>query len=207
MLKRITLAVFSLMPLLAVAQPPALVKVTPETKVSCVEFVSYKGEMYCTTKPTIQTPVDPKIKEYETQRIAFDDRPWQAAWGKNTPVIVTVEYVVLGDDINAWHELVTSQFMPGIQNKISPKQFAELSLDNIRQAGFKPMVTVYKDSPNQFLYEFRIETPSSQAQDELQLITRGANGFYSLHYVMKKADMGEENRKKWLDLLQKSQVK
>ncbi len=205
---RSKITLLALLPLIALADDtPPLVKVTPANNVSCVEYVNYKGEMYCSTKPLGKAPVDPKIKEYETQRIVFDERPWQAAWGKNTDVIVTVEYVVLGQDVNAWHELVTSQFLPRIQHRVTPKQFADLTLNNIREAKFKPVVTVYKDTPDQYLYEFRIESPSNQVQDELQLITRGKEGIYSLHYVIKKADMGDENRKKWVGLLEQSGIK
>ena len=208
MRRRLVVSLLSLTPLWALAATlPLLVKVTSANNARCVEYVNYKGEMYCSTQALGKTPVDPQVKDYETQQIAFDERPWQAAWGKNTPMIVTVEYVVLGDNIDAWHELITSQFMPGIQNKVTPKQFAEFSLERLKQAGFNPLVTFHKDTQDQVLYEFRIESPASQTQDELQLITRGKNGLYSLHYVIKKADMGEENRKKWLALLLSSRLK
>lgn len=38
---------------------------------ACVEYVNYQGEMYCTTKKTSAGTVDPKIQDYETQKICF----------------------------------------------------------------------------------------------------------------------------------------
>lgn len=186
---------------------PDIVKVTPKNNPACVEYVTYQGEMYCTTKKTVSTPIDPAFKSYETQKIMFDHRPWQAAWGKQTPMITTVEYVPFGDNIDQWNELVTSQFIPNIQQKMTPKESADHVLQNIKQAGFNPDVKFHLTTPTQVLFEFRITSPSNQVQDELQLITQAKNGFYVLHYVIKKADMGEANRKKWIALLKKSHPK
>lgn len=187
--------------------PANLVKVTPNNNPNCVEFFSYKGAMYCSTKPLVKEPIDPKIKDYEKQHVVFDDRPWQAAWGRQAKEISTVEYVPLGDNIEKWNELVTSEFIPGIEDKVTPKEFSELAMQGIEKAGFKPVVTYLSESPRQVIFEFRILAPANVAQDELQIITKGRDGLYVLHYVIKKADMGQVNRDKWIALLKQSRPK
>lgn len=76
--------------------------------------------MYCSQeKSTIVT--DPKLQTYEKQKIVFDERPWQAAWGQSLPSITTVEYVPAGGSIDHWHELVTSQSYPEYSAAPPPK--------------------------------------------------------------------------------------
>ncbi len=193
-------------PLLSYAtiNPANLIKVTPETDPSCVEYYTYKNAMYCSTKALQSEKVDPNIKNYEHQTIAFDDRPWFAAWGQHTPAIDTVEYVPAGDNINKWTELVTSQFMPDPENKYTPKQFVDLFMQSLKETGLSPEIHYWKETPNQILFEFQIHSPANQAQDELQIVTRGPKGLYILHYAVKKADMGKANRDKWIALLEKS---
>jgi hypothetical protein len=186
--------------------PNQLVKVTPEIKQSCVEYYSYKNAMYCSTKALSAQPVDPNIKDYEHQKIVFDVRPWQAAWGKQTPEMDTVEYVPAGDNIEQWHELVTSQFMPDRQNQFTVQEFVAEFIKGIKESGFQPIVNYIKVTPTQIILEFRITSPNEQIQDELQIITKDDKGLYILHYTIKKSDMGEKNRDIWLNNLKNSRI-
>lgn len=188
--------------------PKTLVKVTVDNKKECVEYVNYKGEMYCTTQSTTQTKDKSlDINQYEKQNIKFDHRLWIAVFEKADPMMSSVEYIVQGDDINHWHELITSQFSDKIPKEITVQQFAELAMNNMKKAGFNPLVTVHESSPEQLVFEFRILEPKSQEQDELQIIKKINNNFYILHYVIKKADMGSDNRTLWLNNLKKSTIK
>jgi len=184
-----------------------LMKVTPRSNPNCVEYFNYRGEMYCSTKATIKSEVDLSTLKNEKQTIVFDDRYWQAAWTKETPHITTIEYIPKGENIDNWHELITSQYIPGLQDKISPKHYAVMMIDNLKESGLVPQVKFFEDSPKQVIFEFRILTPDNLVQDELQKITVGSDGFYVLHYVIKQSDMGNTNRKKWLNNLGKSGIK
>lgn len=191
----------------AAVDPSSLVKVTKDNNPQCIEFYTFKGDLYCNTNPsTASSVVDPQIKDYEKQVILFDDRPWQAIWGKQTDEITTVEYVPAGNNIEKWHELVTSQFIPGLQNKATPKLYADAMIQQLKDSGFKPIVSIVKDTPDQVIFEFRIVAPDNLKQDELQIITKGKDGFYVLHYVIKEADMGQKNREAWLRNLQNSKI-
>lgn len=191
----------------ATISPSDLIKVTGQNNPSCVEFYTYQGEMYCSTKANPSEKIDPNTLSKEKQNIVFDDRYWQAAWGKHTTEITTIEYVPKGDDINHWNELITSQFFPSLQEKISPRDYANLVINNLKESGVNPQVRFFHESPDEVIFEFRILKPDNLQQDELQKITRGKDGFYILHYVIKKPDMGEENREKWLTLMKKSSIK
>ena len=187
--------------------PNDLIKVTKDTTKKCVEYYSYKGEMYCSTKALSPNPASKLVKSYEKQVVVFDDRAWHPAWGKQSSTETTVEYVPLGDDINNWHELVTSQFFGGIQDKASPKQFADMIIVQLSEQGFAPIVTFHQQSPDQVIFEFQIDKPKSQTQDELQMVTKGKDGLYILHYAIKKQDMGKADRDKWLQNFSQSHPK
>lgn len=187
--------------------PSQLVKVTGNSPVKCVEYYSHQGDLYCSLTALQPQSIDPKIRQHEKLKIIFDDRYWLAAWGKNEPTITTIEYIPYGEDINHWNELITSQFFPGLQEKVTPKQFAELFLQKLTDSGYKPIVSFLKDTKDQVIFEFRIEQPINQAQDELQMITKDNQGLYVLHYAIKKANMGQQNREKWLENLKNSSIK
>lgn len=182
-----------------------LVKVTPKNDTQCVQYYLYKGILYCDATKTDTQVVDPEIKNYEQLKIVFDDRPWQIAWGNKNSIGTTIEYIPAGDDINHWHELVTSQFFPGLQKKMSLKQFANTMVENIESLGYQPLVNYLEDTENRVILEIRIEKPQNQVQDELEMFLKDDQGIYLLHYVIKKDDMGKENREKWLQNLKNSE--
>lgn len=184
-----------------------LVKVTPANNPKCIEYFNYRDDMYCSTTRMLGTIIDPHAGRGELQNIVFDDRPWQAVWSKKSPEISTIEYVVAGDSIDDWHELITTQFIANVPDNLTPKDFADRAMAGLRDSGFLPIVTFYQNTPEKVIFEFRIESPAHQVQDELQLITKQNNNLYILHYVIKKADMGQENRNKWVALLRQATIK
>ncbi|MGQ3892520.1 hypothetical protein [Legionella sp. CNM-4043-24] len=181
-----------------------LVRVNVANNPDCVSWYNINNEAWCSTRAGQEPPVDPAIRAYETQNIQFDQRPWQAVWGKKTPMITTVEYVPAGDNIDNWQELVTSQFVPDPEARVSLKDFTGSMLQKLKDSGLNPVITVLTDSPDQVIFEFRITSPDNLIQDELQKITRNKDGFYILHYATKKADMGDKNRALWLKNLEAS---
>jgi hypothetical protein len=188
------------------ALPENLVKVTKENNPKCVEFVSYKGEMYCSLTPLNNAPVDPEILSYEKQNVQFDKRPWKAVWGQKTNAIATVEYIPVGDNIDEWKELVTTQFIPGFQD-VTPAQFKKGFTANLDKSGITYTVNTIEEKPGELMFEFKVTVPVNLQQDEIQKIVQGKDGLYILHYAIKKADMSKENRQKWINNLQKSTLK
>ncbi|MFO2511837.1 hypothetical protein SCJ01_04335 [Legionella pneumophila serogroup 2] len=186
--------------------PKELVRVNKENNPKCVEFVTYKGELYCSIAPLTDSSADSQVIHYEKQIIRFDDRPWMIAWGKKTDKVVTVEYIPVGDNINNWKELITSQFIPGLTN-MTPAQFGNQFLYNLNKSGVKYVVHVIEEQPNLLIFEFKIQEPANLQQDEILKITKGKDGIYVLHYAIKKSDMTKENRDKWIKNLKNSFIK
>jgi hypothetical protein len=185
--------------------PAHLIKVTNENNPKCVEYVLYKGEIYCSLVTMGKTPVDPKILGYEKQNIIFDDRAWKAGWGKNTKEISTVEYIPVQDNIDHWNELITTQFIP--HTTTTPSHYADKFIDNLNKSGITSTFSVIENKGNQLIFEFKVDKPVNLQQDEIQKVVTEKNGMYILHYVMKQHDMGEKNRQKWIGNMKKSSVK
>lgn len=186
--------------------PPNLVKVTKGNNPQCVEYVSYKGEMYCSTVAMNNTAVDPKVLTYEKQNVQFDNRPWKPAWGQKTNAITTVEYIPVGDSIDQWKELITTQFLPGLK-EVTPAEFKKRFIANLDKSGITYTINTIEEKPEQLIFEFKVTVPVNLQQDEIQKITQGKDGLYILHYAIKKSDMSKENRQKWINNLKKSTLK
>ncbi|AMP89180.1 hypothetical protein [Legionella pneumophila] len=186
--------------------PEGLIKVNKENNPKCVEFVTYKEELYCSIVPLADSSVDSQVINYEKQMVRFDDRPWKIAWGKKTDKVVTVEYIPVGDDINNWKELITTQFMPGLTN-MTPAQFGNEFLYNLDKSGVKYTVNVIEEKPDLLIFEFKVQEPANLQQDEILKITKGKDGIYVLHYAIKESDMTKENRDKWVKNLKNSFIK
>lgn len=189
----------------ATSASDAAVKVNKENNPKCYEFFNYKDGLYCNTVNQAQVPtVDPALKNYEKQKIIFDNREWLAAWGIQTNTITTIEYISPPDNIDQWKELITSQFVPYLQNKLTLEEYSQSIIENLKKTGLNPKITIIETTPDYVLLEFQIASPSNLIQDELQKISKGSDGFYILHYVIRKEDMGKENRDKWLNNLKAS---
>ncbi len=186
--------------------PPHAMKVTNKDNPNCINYFTYKNELYCTSTFIKTNPIDPHLLAQERQHIVFDNRTWHAAWGEHKAHITSIEYVLAGQSINNWHELITSQFIPGLPS-VSAKEFAQRLFADLKKSGLVYTARILEHSKNSVLLEFQVQQPQKLQQDELQKIVKGVDGFYVLHYAIKSADMGEENRKKWRTNLLNSSVK
>jgi hypothetical protein len=186
--------------------PPDVVKVTKDNNSNCVEYFNYKGAMYCSLMTIDTKPMDPSLLTYEKQNIEFDNRVWKAAWGEHKDTITTIEYLLAGQQINHWNELITSQFIPGLAD-VSAKEFANRVLANLKKSGVVYTAQIIDKQSKSLIFEFQVKQPQNLQQDELQKIVKGSDGIYVLHYAIKKVDMGEVNRKRWLQHLKNSSLK
>lgn len=184
-----------------------LEKVTSENNPKCVEYYYTDGQTYCSLKPFLKTQVDPALRENERLNIEFDNRIWQPIWGKKTDNITTIEYIVNGDDIDNWKELITSQYLPGMDKKISFKQYAAAMEGQMKQADLSPEFIIHEETPNYIILEFKLKAPSNLVQDELQYVTKDSNGFYVFHYAIKKPNMDARARKEWIKRMKKITIK
>jgi len=171
----------------------------------CVEYFVQNGKNYCSTTPLSANDGGISTRNYDVMDVKFDGRPWVPAWGKQADNLTVVEYLVNGDDINHWQELVTSQFMPGLNLKTTPMDLSMFIQSNLEKTGHQFAFNYFLQTPNDVIFEYKIAEPSPE--NEIQRILSTPKGFHVLHYAVKKADMGDAERNKWITLLKQAQPK
>lgn len=186
--------------------PAGAVRVTKENNPNCAEYFNYKGDMYCSVMTVSSKPIDPQLLTYEKQEIHFDNRVWKAVWGEHKEAVTAIEYIPMGQNINHWKELLTSQFFPGL-SEVSAKEFANQFLSDLKKTGVIYTSNIIANQPKLVILEFQIKQPKNLQQDELQKIVKTEEGMFVLHYAVKGSDMGEKNRKAWLKRLNASVLK
>lgn len=183
-----------------------LYKVNLIIQPKCAEFYRYKDALYCSVIAHTLKPIDPAIVNYEKFHIVFDNRPWMYAWGNNQDFSFNLEYIPKDDTLELWHEMITSQFIPRAQAMMTPRQYFNREMESIINAGFQPVQTIMKETPDEVIAEFQVKPPAAVNQDEIQRIIKTDNGFYVLHYATRSGDMGAAERAKWLTNLKNSTI-
>ncbi len=188
--------------------PYNFVEVNANNKSKCIKYFKAKDKLYCsTTEPTSQK----KPKAFQTTNehlnLTFDQRHWVSAWDQKTPNMVTVEYIVSGDNLNSWKELVTSQFVPGTKQRLTPPQYANSVMNTLKKQFPKIQTQYLIKTEKEVIFEFKMSQPAAMAQHEIQRAFLGKDGMYIVHYAIKKPDMGTTANKKWLHLLKQAHPK
>lgn len=152
------------------------------------------------------TPTVPKTNFPAT--LTLGDQKWELANNQEDDNLVLGEYITGGEKIDAWTQLVTFQkFKFAINKEVTPAMFAQSEIDELNKQKYKMASNIIESNPQEALMEFRISSPEAEQQDEIQRIIKTPDDkLIVLHYVIKKADMGDEERNKWIDILKKIDI-
>ncbi|MDI1352593.1 MAG: hypothetical protein PSV35_07465 [bacterium] len=112
----------------------------------------------------------------------------------------------MGDDINNWYELITTQFFLGLA-QITPNQFRTHFFNGLDKGGIIYKTTTFIEKPNRIIFELKVDQPKNLQQDETQKTIKNNDGLFILHYLIKKADMETKNRNIWLEHIKNSTLK
>lgn len=117
--------------------------------------------------------------------------------------LLLAEYTTKGETINNWTRLFTLQFFKfELKKGVTPDMFADAEISPLKEQGYKVNYKKIKMGPQEGIIEFQVQEPATEQQDELQkIIMSSDNKLTVVHYVVKKQDMGDTERKKWVDVL------
>ena len=141
------------------------------------------------------------ISALEVAKPVFDQREWQLAWSKKagTDQETFNEYILKGDNIQNWSELVTIQFFPGLQNKISLNVFANSTKDSITHICPSTEWNVLQKTKTEIIWQFTVTNcHGQQDQTEIARAIRTNQGIHVFHYAIKQAPMPKDKEKVWL---------
>ncbi len=187
-----------------------LIKVTKNNKANCVEYYIVKGTMYCTNKAfqSAQPVIPANNVASERQQLTFDSREWVAAWQQHSSSVTAVEYVVKGDNINSWEELITTQWMPNLQRKMSARQLAVLTLNGYKKRNESVRINnLDSTSSKDITFEIAILLPKAEIVHEVHRIYEALDGIYSVIYAKRTRDMGDKQRDAWAARLKQAAPK
>lgn len=132
----------------------------------------------------------------------FDGRDWKLGWSQNQNGGVFEEYVVDGENVQNWSELVTIQFYPGLQAKTNGDIFeASNKADLTRICPDIKWDSVYQTETER-MWAFNVQAcPGQPDQSEIARLVRAEEGFHVFHYAIKKAPMPEDKKAEWTEKL------
>lgn len=180
-------------------------EVSAKNPEKCVEYYIINGKNYCSSKALAPAPNLQGAAAHERVKVRFDDRVWRLAWWNQDPRQPTFEYTVGNEKVQNWTELVTTQYFPGLQQKLSPAKLMNMTLANMQQRGFRPTFKILALTSTDVLFEWQINDPKHH-EHELQRIIQTGTGLYVLHYAAKPT-ITPPRRQAWVQLLQKATVR
>lgn len=147
----------------------------------------------------------------EEAKPVFDDRKWVLGWSKpketEGPEIFD-EYVLEGETVDNWSELVTVQFFAGLNKKITLELFEYGTKLGITTLCPKATWQTISQKQKERMWQFTIKDCSPQSdQLELARLVDTDEGYYLFHYAIKKVSLPEDKYKTWVNNLLAIKIK
>lgn len=130
-------------------------------------------------------PVQPK----------FDKRPWTVAYTKEAGGQRITEWLLPGQTVEEWKEMVTELFLPSSK----PKEEFGPYIQNLRAGGNVAKVINQKD--DDIIYEFK-STNGQVTEFGVHRAFAGKVGIHSVQYAAHDEATYHANKEKWAKLLQ-----
>ena len=144
----------------------------------------------------------------ERAEFPFDGRNWKKGFQNVQKNQLIIEYVLEGETVNDWTELVTQQFFLGLAGDNIPQRLAEKNEEHIRQDCPNVIWETLDHSEHSVLYSWSIENCAGNAdQAEVARIIQGPKGIHHLHYATKKMPLSEDVRDRWRRLLNQAEIR
>jgi len=137
----------------------------------------------------------------------FDDRSWKLGWSQNKGEAVYEEYVLDGENVENWSELITIQFFPGLNKSTNPDIFEAGQKTNLSSVCPSINWESLYQSENERIWKWSIAGCQGQPdQSEIARLRKTDEGFHVWHYAIKKSPIPSEQGKVWLEKLKAIEV-
>ena len=158
--------------------------------------------------PEVVTPSPPEQFKQESPALQeqvgvnFDERKWHLGFETEKGGQRIKEFVLPGETVDNWTELVTVQSFPDAQKRTTPKETALGMKQQLLNECPKAMWSVLQEDEDQFLYEWQtVDCPGWDNQYEVSKIIRGQTAIHRIAYANRKLPIAEETRRQWADLI------
>ena len=117
------------------------------------------------------------------------------------------EFVLPGETVDNWTELVTVQTMPGFQERGTAESLSLEFKEKLLKSCPKATWTVLHEDKNDFTFEW--QTTGCKGWDnqyEVSRIITGKTAMHRVAYANRKLPISEDKRHQWIDLLGKASL-
>lgn len=132
-------------------------------------------------------------------KFAFDGRPWTIGESKETGNESIAEWVLPGQRVTNWQELVTLQSFWGFQSKLSLDVYLQRTEAIIQRRCAGASFAVISRSERDALFETSCPRPD---ESTLYRVVFGREAIHILQYAHKGAPLDAQKRARWLPLLE-----
>lgn len=136
----------------------------------------------------------------------FDNRNWKLGWSaaeeakKHQKPYEQVfdEYVLEGETVNNWSELVTIQFFPITNAQVTLKAFETANKDEMMKTCPNANWRTLYSQKTEVMWEWDIKgCAKAEDQSEIARVVKTKAGIHVFHYAIKKSPMPQEVKKTW----------
>lgn len=89
--------------------------------------------------------------------LKFDDRKWTVGWSQTNVHSRTREWVVPGESVENWHELITDEIFYGLNEQVSPTEFMDQFIASLKKVSRTATYQVITKQPTAMDQNFSID--------------------------------------------------
>ena len=140
----------------------------------------------------------PAVRAEEALKFAFDGRPWSVGENRETSHESITEWVLPGERVTNWQELVTVQSFWGFQNRLSIDTYLQRTEVLVRRRCEGARFAVIRRAERDALYETSCPQPAASTLDR---VVFGREAIHILQYAHKGAPLQPLRKATWQPLL------
>lgn len=139
----------------------------------------------------------------EKVQLRFDDREWEVGYESQNKIQSIVEYVLKGETVENWTEMVTAHRSFGLQDKISLEEYMNRLKQNLSKKCPSIRWDVHRKSKTDITYSWEMkDCEGMDEQYEIGRLIRGKLAIHNIRYTEKSSQVDPVKHKKWIQLLE-----
>jgi hypothetical protein len=139
--------------------------------------------------------------------IAFDGRMWQEGYSSEDERQSIIKYVLSGETVNGWSELVTAQIFYRPKEGTTPETFEESMKANLLRLYPEAEWGTLRKTDNDLVYERKVQFMPGFIEQELARIIVRDGKVYVIHYATHRTPIDPAVRDSWVKILDGATVK
>lgn len=144
----------------------------------------------------------------ETAHLIFDGRAWKIGYEAHNDSQAITEYVIEGETVENWTELVTRHRFLGLQNKVTLKSFMETMQKDLYRTCPSMRWEIINESPEDLIYTWQIQDcPGQDNQYEIARLILGKEAVHLVRYTHKSPVLDPERYEVWMALLKNAALR